>query len=656
MSKFCLNCIVKNEVANLPRMLASVADHIDFYAILDTGSTDGTEALIQKFFDERGIPGTIGHGEFKNFSQARNDALKLARDNYKGAGYLLLIDCDMELVAEKPLPPLTAPAYALEQRAGGLSYVNARMVHPKAAAEYLGATHEYLSVEGIVPLTEWWMKDHATGSNRVNKLERDLKLLTEEHKAQPKNPRALFYLANTLKEMGKKKAALQKYNEHRTVSDWDEEKWYSLYQTANIQLELGEKDKFVKSMEACINERPSRPEPYYDLAKHYRTTDRPVLSWMYADAGSRLPRSGDLLFLDTNPYTWGFTEEKSIVGYYQPHTRMEAFTLCNKLALQKECPAESREQARTNLMHFVQPIGAMAPSWNWQHIQFVAPKPKYTAMNPSITVHEEQILACVRTVNYVIRPDGSYDMLGDDAIKTTSYLVPLSYDLRPDGVAVEIKRPDNLPAPLYPPVLGFEDMRIFSTGIDLCSSATVREQNAGGVCEQWLSVIDRITGNSTAMKMLTPERYGLQYEKNWMPLVDCNKIKFMYRPGVVSSTEGVILHDHEPDIAWDSLSGGSNLIFWEGGWVGIVHEARMDPDFGYSKRYYQHRVVWYDANFVLRKVSLPFFFERRQIEYCAGLARHPGANEFLLTYSTNDATAKIGRISIEDMRCLLWRL
>lgn len=655
MPKFCLNSIVKNEVENLPRMLQSVAPYLDYYAILDTGSTDGTPELIKKFFDERGIPGIVGHGEFKNFSQARNDALQLARDNYKGDGYFLLVDADMELVAERILPVLNLPAYALLQRAGGLAYYNARMVHPKAAAEYLGSTHEYLSVEPVGQLTEWYFIDHATGSNRKDKLTRDYALLSEEHKENPKKPRPIFYLAQTLKEMGKHKAAMQKYHEHRTVADWDEEKWFSLYAIAQIKAELKETDDYVRTLEAAINERPQRPEPYYDLAKHYRVTDRPVLSWMYADAGSKLPPCGDLLFLDTNPATWGFTDEKAITGFYQPHTRMEAFRCCNKLALQKECPQPSREQARSNLMHYIRPLGEMVKSWNWQTVPFVAPKPRYTAMNPSITVHNDKILVLTRTVNYVIRPDGSYDMQGDDAIKTTNYIVPLTDDLRPDGDAVEIKRPDDLPAPVYPPVLGFEDMRLISLGEGLWSSATVREQNTEGVCEQWISAINA-DGSTTARKMNTPARYGKQYEKNWMPLVDGTKIKFMYRPGVVIDYSGRILSDKEPAIAWDSLSGGSHLIFWEAGWLGIVHEARMDPAFGYSKRYYQHRVVWYDANFVLQKVSLPFFFERRQIEYCAGLARHPRANEFLLSYSTNDATAKIGRISIDDMRSLLWAL
>ena len=219
---------------------------------------------------------------------------------------------------------------------------------------------------------------------------------------------------------------------------------------------------------------------------------------------------------------------------------------------------------------------------------------------------------------------------------------------------MEISRPPLLPNPVFPPVQGFEDMRLIAEGNHLYGSSTVREQNENGVCEQWLSRIERFSGDTTAHKMTTPERYGHQYEKNWMPVVDRGRVLFMYRPGVVIDPDGTIVHDNPPAIAADSFSGGSQLIFWESGWLGLVHEARMDPAFGYSKRYYQHRVVFYDGDFVLRKVSPPFWFERKQIEFCAGLAHHPSRNEFLVTYSTNDASAMIGTLSDADMRSLLW--
>ena len=68
----CLNMIVRNEMANLPRCLGAVAGHIDCWVIGDTGSTDGTQAFIRAFFAERGLPGELHSFPFVNFEQARN--------------------------------------------------------------------------------------------------------------------------------------------------------------------------------------------------------------------------------------------------------------------------------------------------------------------------------------------------------------------------------------------------------------------------------------------------------------------------------------------------------------------------------------------------------------------------------------------------------
>src|ERR1700758_1066546 len=98
--QLCLNMIVKNEMANLERCLASVADHIDCWVIGDTGSTDGTQDFIHRFFADRGIPGELHSFPFRNFEQARNAALDCACASPLAFDYLLFDDADMELVVE----------------------------------------------------------------------------------------------------------------------------------------------------------------------------------------------------------------------------------------------------------------------------------------------------------------------------------------------------------------------------------------------------------------------------------------------------------------------------------------------------------------------------------------------------------------------------
>ena len=148
----CLNMIVKNEVVHLERCLRSVADHISCWVIGDTGSTDGTQKLIEQFFAARGIPGELHSFPFENFEQARNEALARARASALPFDYILLTDADMELTVQNPAfsHDLTAAAYTVLQQMvlQRVTYPNIRLLRRDVPARYVGVTHEYLDVRG----------------------------------------------------------------------------------------------------------------------------------------------------------------------------------------------------------------------------------------------------------------------------------------------------------------------------------------------------------------------------------------------------------------------------------------------------------------------------------------------------------------------------
>src|SRR5271169_4268517 len=93
-NKICLVMIVRNEQAIIERCLTAALPYIDTWAIADTGSTDNTPKIIERFFSEHQIPGKLARTTFKNFAQARNEALNAAR-TVEGWDYALLIDADM---------------------------------------------------------------------------------------------------------------------------------------------------------------------------------------------------------------------------------------------------------------------------------------------------------------------------------------------------------------------------------------------------------------------------------------------------------------------------------------------------------------------------------------------------------------------------------
>jgi glycosyltransferase involved in cell wall biosynthesis len=87
--------IVKNEDEFLEKCLNSVKDLVDEIIIVDTGSTDNTKSIAQKFTDK------IFDFEWcDDFSAARNESLKHATKDW-----ILILDAD-EVIAEHDFEPI----------------------------------------------------------------------------------------------------------------------------------------------------------------------------------------------------------------------------------------------------------------------------------------------------------------------------------------------------------------------------------------------------------------------------------------------------------------------------------------------------------------------------------------------------------------------
>jgi glycosyltransferase involved in cell wall biosynthesis len=84
--------IVKNEVLTLPDCFRTVMGHVDELVIVDTGSTDGTQALVDTWAEYMNKGTKIVRGEFAwcdDFSAARNYAMSLATGEW-----IVTIDAD----------------------------------------------------------------------------------------------------------------------------------------------------------------------------------------------------------------------------------------------------------------------------------------------------------------------------------------------------------------------------------------------------------------------------------------------------------------------------------------------------------------------------------------------------------------------------------
>ncbi|MBM4107711.1 MAG: glycosyltransferase [Phycisphaerae bacterium] len=352
MPRICLNMIVKNESANLERCLSALAPHIDCYVICDTGSTDKTVELIERFFGERGIPGRVPRTTFRNFEQARNEALEAARSSDLEFDYLLLCDADMELKVDRPgfRDGLKEPVYSLVQRhaGGGLEYSNIRLVRRDAEARYRGVTHEYLDVGRFArPVLEGvWYLDHASGANRVTKYERDVALLTEALRVDPADARSVFYLANSYFDMGDSAGAIPVYERRIDLGGWSEEQFYSSYRIGLCHGRLGHDAEMIRRMLETFEKFPHRAEPLHALALHFQRQGQHRLAYHFAEIGSRILQPNGALFVEPEVYTWRLVDIMSVSLYWLKRP-VEGAELSKRLL--EVVPADQRPRVFKNL-------------------------------------------------------------------------------------------------------------------------------------------------------------------------------------------------------------------------------------------------------------------------------------------------------------------
>lgn len=354
-ANLCLTMIVRDEAAIIERCLAAAAPWIDAYAIHDTGSSDGTADIVRSFFERHGVPGRVTHGRFDDFAQARNDSLAAARDTTAAydIDYLLLCDADMELVVEDPAfrDSLTADAYLLGQRASNLHYANVRLLRTGAPTRYVGVTHEYLDVGSAArpTLGGAWFRDHAEGSSRPIKFERDLALLERGLTAEPDDARYVFYRAQTLRDLGRYRESVAAYQHRAALGGWEEEVWYSLLQVAILRERLADSDQDVfAAYVAAFERRPGRAETLVELARHLRERGRHELAHIFATRAVQLAPTDDILFVVPACYGWRARDELSVSSYWAG-SYAESAALAQTVLTDPELPPAERPRIEQNL-------------------------------------------------------------------------------------------------------------------------------------------------------------------------------------------------------------------------------------------------------------------------------------------------------------------
>lgn len=316
----CLNMIVKDEAHIIHRCLASVLPLIDSWLIVDTGSTDGTQAVILEFF--RDLPGELIERPWLNFAHNRTEALEFARGK---SDYLLIMDADdtLEISEGFELPLLTADAYCLEINYGGHAYRRRQLIRSSLPWRYAGILHEYLTctdkvAEVFLPSLRILPHHDGARARDPDTYRKDAALLEQGLLDEPDNSRYVFYLAQSYRDAGDNGLALKNYQRRLEMGGWEEEIWFSMYQIAVLQGRLGLAwDIVLQSYLAAYNYKPDRAEPLFYIAMYYQQNTQYSTAYSYFSKALKIAMpSSDRLFVEVDIYNHLLPLNYAVCCYY----------------------------------------------------------------------------------------------------------------------------------------------------------------------------------------------------------------------------------------------------------------------------------------------------------------------------------------------------
>jgi tetratricopeptide (TPR) repeat protein len=659
----CLNMIVKNESKVILRLLQSVLPLIDGYCICDTGSTDNTIELIEQFFKENNKPGKIIREPFQDFGYNRSFAAK-ACANIPGMDYLLLLDADMVLTGEALKPQniesfktsLKHDCYHVCQGSPGYYYKNVRLMKNYNGYSYWGVTHEYVntpdgtSYEAISNDT-LFINDIGDGGAKLDKFERDIRLLTKGLEENPNNDRYTFYLANSYRDAGQIENAIKTFRKRIEIGGWIEEIWHSYYSIGNCYKAMGQMENAINAWVDAFQAHPKRIESLYEIVKYYRERGKNQAAYIYlisADESNKLyGPSNDFLFLQKDVYDYKLDYELTIVGYYVNYRGISLTRASMNVLSYPHLPNDIATSVLSNYKFYAEKLVNHQTPFNHPFLQSatdslgLAADGIFVKSTPSITRRGNHLIVNVRYVNYRIDDKGNYvnqeKITTKNAISVLDISGPiwkviqefeLKYDTSNDGHYV-----------------GLEDIRLFTDSNNILYNANRGLPDGTMTVEHGKISLD---GEDVQYSINPRFSTHQSLEKNWVLVPGYNIPKFIYHwnPEITVADLVVgnlsIAKKTPAPFFFRYLRGSTNAVVIKDEYWFICHAVSYE-----DRRYYYHIVVVLDTKFNLKRWTPFFTFEGEKVEYTLGFVYLEESDHLLIGYSVYDCSCKYIQVNRE---------
>jgi glycosyltransferase involved in cell wall biosynthesis len=348
----CLNMIVKNEAPVIARCLASLRPIIDYWVIVDTGSTDGTQDQIRTLMAD--LPGELHERPWRDFAHNRTEALELARPHGE---YVLIIDADdvLEFEPQFKMPALEADSYMLRIADTSIAYNRTQIVRAALPWRWRGVLHEFLTCEQARSsgrLEGLRLRRHHDGARRRDPQTygRDAEILEAALQTESDpfmRSRYQFYLAQSYRDCGERDKALRAYLKRAELGFWVEEVFMSIYSAARLQEALGRPfDEVMTTYLRATETVPGRVEALHGASHYCRLAGRYKDGYEIAKRGL-FRDAPEGLFVEPWIYEYGLLDEFAVNAYWIGRYQ-ECLDACERILREGKCPEAQRPRIEAN--------------------------------------------------------------------------------------------------------------------------------------------------------------------------------------------------------------------------------------------------------------------------------------------------------------------
>lgn len=337
MAQFGLVMIMKNEEKIIEKCLESVYKYINYWTICDTGSSDRSCEIVEKFFKDKNIPGQLLHHEWKGFSHNRTLAFQAAEDK---SAWLFVIDSDDYLLTPLTIPPECTGADSLvillEE---GINVTQKRQQIFRSGLQwgYAGIVHEYpyskTKKDLVVRETSKIKVRASRGGDRSKdplKYWKDAQLMEQDLKrieAIPKNRlkhweedlagRYHYYISQSYFDFHHYEECIKWCESRTTFRGFKEEIYRAMLNKGRCLRELGADSKTViKAFQECHDNDMFRAEAAFEIMNEYQKMGDLNKAWDLLQKVMSMKKPKDKMFIvEDYVYNWGKLQKASIISH-----------------------------------------------------------------------------------------------------------------------------------------------------------------------------------------------------------------------------------------------------------------------------------------------------------------------------------------------------